>query len=88
MRQLFKQQSGRKAAGPDNVSTSTLKHCADELAPVFMDLFNASLNMHTLPVGFNAATTFIVPKKPKLKALNDFRLLALASVVMKGVGAT
>jgi hypothetical protein len=41
---LFKQQSSRKAAGSDNVSTSTLKHCDDKLAPVFVDMFSASLH--------------------------------------------
>ena len=30
-----------------------------------------------------AATIIPVPKKPKVKALNDFRLVALTSVVMK-----
>ena len=45
VRKLLQQQSRRKAAGPDNVSTSTLKYCANELATVFSDLFNASLNL-------------------------------------------
>ena len=82
MRKLFKQYSSRKTPAPDNVSTSTLKHCADELAPVFTDVFNASLNLHPLPVCFKAATIIPLPKKPKPKALNDFRPVALTSVVM------
>ncbi|KAK2173784.1 hypothetical protein NP493_848g00006 [Ridgeia piscesae] len=52
VRKLFKQQSSRKAAGPDNVSISTLKYCANELATVFTYLFNASLNLHIVPVCF------------------------------------
>lgn len=32
---LFRRQKPRKAAGPDSVSTSTLKHCANQLSPVF-----------------------------------------------------
>ncbi|KAK0133040.1 hypothetical protein N1851_031599 [Merluccius polli] len=39
---LFKRQNPRKAAGPDSVSPSTLKHCADQLSPVFTDIFNTS----------------------------------------------
>ena len=65
VRKLLKQQSSRKAAGPDNVSTATLKYCANELATVFTDLFNASLNLHIVPVCFKAASIIPVPKKPK-----------------------
>ena len=32
---LLKRQNPRKAAGPDSVSPSTLKHCADQLSLVF-----------------------------------------------------
>jgi hypothetical protein len=84
VRKLLKQQSSRKAAGPDNVSTSTLKYCANELATVLiLQTFNASLNLHIVPVCFKAASIIPVPKKPKATALNDFRPMALTSVVMK-----
>ena len=47
MSNLFKQQTIRKAAGPDNVSSSTLKNCAIELYPVFTHLFERlSLSEH------------------------------------------
>ena len=85
VRKLLKQHSSRKAAGPDNVSISTLKYCADELSTAFTDLFNASLNLnvHIVPVCFKAASITPVPKKPKATALNDFRPVALTSVVRK-----
>ena len=76
MKKLFKQQSSTKAAGTDKVSTSTLKDCANELAPVFTDLLNACLRQHT-------ASIIPVSKKPKVKALNEFSPGALTSVVMK-----
>ena len=82
-RKLLKQQSSRKAAGPDNVSTSILKYCANELANVFTDLFNASLNLHIVPVCFKAASTIPVRKKAKATALNDFRSVTMTSMVMK-----
>ena len=50
---------------------------------LFKDLFNASLRQHTVPACFKAVAIIPVPKKPKIKALNDFRPLALTSVVMK-----
>ena len=34
VRQIFRKQNSCKAAGPDSVSSSTLKYCADQLAPV------------------------------------------------------
>jgi len=39
--------------------------------------------MHTVPVCFKAACIIPVPKKPKTTALNEFRPVALTSVVMK-----
>ena len=66
VRKLFKQQSSRKAAGSDNMSTSTLKHCDDKLASLFMELFSASLHQHTVPLCFKAATIIPVPKKTKV----------------------
>ena len=63
VRKLFKQQSSRKAAGPDNVST--LKYSANELAPVFIDLFNVSLNLHIVPVCFKAPNIIPVPNNQK-----------------------
>ena len=71
------------ATGPDNVSTYTLKHCANELAPILTNLFNASLHQHTVHAYFKAAIIIPVPKKPKVKALNDFRPVTLTSVVTK-----
>ena len=41
---LFRKQQVNKAAGPDGVTNATLKHCADQLAPVFTDIFNTSLS--------------------------------------------
>uniref|UniRef100_A0AAQ4Q5M4 Reverse transcriptase domain-containing protein n=1 Tax=Gasterosteus aculeatus aculeatus TaxID=481459 RepID=A0AAQ4Q5M4_GASAC len=46
---LFKRQNPRKAAGPDTVSPHTLKHCAEQLSPVFTDIFNTSLETCHVP---------------------------------------
>ena len=83
MSKLFEQQSIRKAGGPDNVSSITLKNCTNELDPVFTDLFNASLHQNTAPVCVKAATIIPLQKKPKKKALDDFRPVTLMSMVMK-----
>lgn len=45
---LFQRQKTRKAAGPDGVSPSCLKVCADQLA-IFSCIFNRSLELHHHP---------------------------------------
>ena len=47
---LFSRQKLRKALGPDLVSPSTLKHCCDQLALIFTNIFmingNSSASKH------------------------------------------
>ena len=80
---IFKRQNPRKTAGPDSVSPSTLKHCADQLSPVFTDIFNTSLETCHVPACFKSSTIIPVPKKPRITGLNDYRPVAMTSVVMK-----
>ena len=83
VRRLFEKQNSRKAAGPDGVSSSTLKHCADQLAPIFTTLFNSFLQLSQVPSRFKVSAIIPVPTKLKPASLNDDRLVALTSVVMK-----
>ncbi|XP_010787373.1 homeobox protein OTX1 B-like [Notothenia coriiceps] len=80
---LFRKLNTRKAAGPDNVSPSTLKLCGDQLSPVFTDIFNTSLETCHVPACFKTSTIIPVPKKTRITGLNDYRPVALTSVVMK-----
>ena len=50
--QLFQRQKTRKASGPDGVSPSCLKACADQLAPIFTQIFNRSLELCEVPSCF------------------------------------
>ena len=83
VRILFRSQNPRKASGPDNVPPATLRSCADQLAPVFTALFNKSLEQCHVPRCFKTSTIVPVPKKPSIASLNDYRPVALTSVVMK-----
>lgn len=85
VRRLFLKQNPRKASGPDNVSTSALRFCADQLAPVFTDIFNNSLQQMSVPRCFKSSVIVPVPKKSKVTQLNDFRPVALTSVAMKAL---
>ncbi len=81
--QVFRKNKRRKAPGPDGVSPACLKNCADQLAPIFTQIFNRSLELCEVPSCFKRSTIIPVPKKPKITGLNDYRPVALTSVVMK-----
>ena len=80
---MFKRLSARKASGPDNISSYTFKNCADQLAPVFADIYNSSLQQCIVPTCFKTSVIIPIPKKAKVSTLNDYRPVALTSVAMK-----
>ncbi len=73
----------RKAPGPDGVTPVCLKSYADQLAPIFTQIFNRSLELCKVPSCFKRSTIIPVPKKPKITGLTDYRPLALMSVTLK-----
>ncbi len=72
-----------KAAGPEGVLGKVLRACADQLTGVLTRIINTSLKQATVPLCLKAATIIPVPKKPTISSLNDYRPVALTSVVMK-----
>ena len=80
---LFTKLNIRKAAGPDNISPSTLKFCAEQLAPFHCEIYNHSLSQCKVPTCFKSSTIIPVPKEPKVSSLNDYRPVALTSITMK-----
>ncbi|KAL0174659.1 hypothetical protein M9458_030627, partial [Cirrhinus mrigala] len=85
VRQVFRKNKRRKAPGPDGVTPACLKTCADQLAPIFSQIFNKSLELCEVPSCFKRSTIIPVPKKPKITGLNDYRPVALTSVIMKSL---
>lgn len=83
VRKVLSNVNPNKAPGPDAVGGRVLKLCSSQLAPVFCDIFNMSLETCSVPVGWKAATICPVPKKPNPSSLNDYRPIALTSVIMK-----
>ncbi|KAK1784721.1 hypothetical protein P4O66_003400 [Electrophorus voltai] len=83
VRRVFKRVNTRKVAGPDGICGRVLKACADQLAPVFADIFNPSLTLGIVPSSFKRSTIVPVPKKPRPSGLNDYCPDALTSVMMK-----
>ncbi len=74
--QVFWKQKRKKAPGPDGVTPACLKTCADQLAPIFTKIFK-------VPSCFKHSTIIDIPKISKITGLNDYRPVALTSVVMK-----
>ncbi|KAK3515370.1 hypothetical protein QTP70_018739 [Hemibagrus guttatus] len=58
-------------------------HCAHQLPPVFTDIFNTSLETCHVPACFKTSIIVPAPKKTKITGPNDYRPVALTSVVMK-----
>ncbi len=83
MHQVFRKNKRRKAPGPDGVTPACLKTWADQLAPIFTQIFNRSLELCEVPSCFKRSTIIPIPKKPKITGLNDYRPVALKFVAMK-----
>ena len=83
VRTCFKRINPRKSCGPDNISGRILRECCNELAPVFANLFQKSLNTSTIPSMWKKSIIVPVPKKQRPATLNDYRPIALTSLIMK-----
>ncbi|KAK3573820.1 hypothetical protein QTP86_032910, partial [Hemibagrus guttatus] len=83
VRKAFRRVKTRKAAGPDGITGRVLKACAVQLAPVFTEIFNLSLEQSMIPTCFKQSTIVPVPKKHQPACLNDYCPVDLTSAVMK-----
>ncbi|XP_059810771.1 uncharacterized protein LOC132383601 [Hypanus sabinus] len=83
MRRTLCRVNPRKAAGPDNITGRVLRGCADQLADVLTDIFSISLSSATVSMCFKTTTIIPVPKKSSVSCLNDYRPVALTSIIMK-----
>ena len=72
----------KKAAGPDSISGKLLKVCASQLCRVFANLFNWSLRECCAPSVWKNSVICPIPKKKNPSSLNDYRPVALTSIVM------
>ncbi len=82
VRRALKRVNIRKAAGPDGITGRVLSSCADQLAGLFTSIFNESLATSVVPTSFKKSIIIPVPKNNKPSCLNDYRPVALTSIVM------
>ena len=73
----------RKATGPDGLNGRILKDCATELGFMLTRLFQVFLDNHFIPRIWKTSTIIPVPKKTGAKVMNDFRPVALTSILCK-----
>jgi hypothetical protein len=85
VRRVFLGINASKAPGPDRITPRTLKTFAQELSPIFCQLFNNSLSNRTVPDVWKTSIIVPIAKKPSPKEPNDYRPVALTSVVMKSM---
>ena len=83
VRYRFKCINPKKSAGPDGISGQILKNCSSELAIPYAALFQRSVNEARIPACWKASTILPVPKSARPSTNNDFRPIALTSLVMK-----
>jgi len=79
----FKHSRSGKSPGPDNISSRLLISCAEQLGPIFHYIFLMSLEQQRVPKIWKQSTVIPVAKLNHPKLLNDFRPVALTSLVMK-----
>ncbi len=72
----------RKAAGPDGITGRIVRSCADQLAGLFTSIFSP-LVLLWFPSPLKKIIIIPVPKNNKPSCLNDYRPVALTSIVMK-----
>ena len=80
---IFQQLNPHKAPGPDGLKGRVLKECATQLGPIFTQLFQMFLNISFVPQAWKTATIVPVPKTAQAKLPNDFRPIALTSLLSK-----
>ena len=73
----------RKATGPDNISSSALKHLADHLAPPLVTLMKASLSLGEVPNDWRTAKVIPIYKKGDKSAALNYRPISLTSITSK-----
>ena len=80
---LFRLCNPGKAPGPDGLKGKVLNICSEQLAIPFTKIFQRSIDEQTIPTAWKHSIIIPVPKNQNPNKLNDFRPVALTSIVMK-----
>ena len=80
---VIKSMKDKKAAGPDGLSTETLKALDDQNIDMLTDLCNTIYNSGIIPTDMKHSVFVTLPKKPKAQDCSPFRTISLMSHVTK-----
>ena len=80
---VFQHVCSRNATGPDCISAFLLKTFEEELEPAWCPIFQLSVDSHRVPILWKTSYITLVPNKTCPKENNDYRPVALTSIVMK-----
>ena len=80
---VIKSMKDKKAAGPDGLSTETLKALDDQNIDMITDLCNTIYNSGIIPADLKHSVFVTLPKKPKAQDCSSFRTISLMSHVTK-----
>ena len=80
---VFQCTNVRKIPGPDGISDHVLKNCATQFSSIFHYIFQTSLSLQKVPTLSKTSIVVPVPKKSRPASPNDFRPVALTSLIMK-----
>ena len=83
VKKVLSRVNPKKACGPDRVGGKILKECSDQLSVVLTRLFQLLMNFHFVPKTWRTSQITPVAKTAKAKEMNDFRPIALTSIVCK-----
>ena len=80
---VIKSMKDKKAAGPDGLSTETMKTLDDQNIDMITDLCNTIYNSGIIPTDLKHSVFVTLPKKPKAQDCPSFRTISLISHVTK-----
>ena len=83
MRKVLRRINPSKSPGPDLIKGRVVKECTEELTSVLCQLFNRSLQENTIPTLWKRSEIRPIPKTNRPVELNDYRPVALTSVLVK-----
>ena len=72
-----------KAAGPDRINGNVLKLCKIPLASILCKIYQQSIDSVCIPTIWKTSEIIPVPKKQVPECNNDYRPIALTSIMMK-----
>lgn len=84
LNRIFQNIDAKKSPGPDKVGGKVLKTCAEQLCGIFHHIFLEFFKLQKVPNIWKTSNIVPVQKNSVPKDLNDFRSVALLTLIMKG----